>query len=136
MSRGGGMFARMMFVRAASLCWNAKFRGVTLEYCKVTQFKHYRLLGTIYHAGLGQDDIDSSSFLPVKSADADDSDEVHRKPWLEADDNALILASQNRTPIGVVSTFLDRTQGALRQRALKLGISLGADDNKRRDSSV
>jgi hypothetical protein len=48
-----------------------------------------------------------------------------RRPWSKADHRELKAHSRNRTPVAKISRAMKRTVGALRQQALKLGISLG-----------
>jgi hypothetical protein len=48
-----------------------------------------------------------------------------RRPWSTADHRELKAHSRNRTPVAKISRAMKRTVGALRQQALKLGISLG-----------
>jgi hypothetical protein len=45
--------------------------------------------------------------------------------WTKADDKALRAYSRKKMPVKTISKKMRRTEGALRQRALKFGISLG-----------
>ena len=45
--------------------------------------------------------------------------------WTKKDTRTLKAHSKARTPVGKISKEMKRTAGALRQRAFKLGISLG-----------
>ena len=48
-----------------------------------------------------------------------------RKSWTKALHAELRKHSKAKTPIAKISKLMKRTTGALRQQALKLGISLG-----------
>jgi hypothetical protein len=48
-----------------------------------------------------------------------------RREWTAADLNALRSHSKQRTPVLKISKQMKRTIGALRQKALVLGIGLG-----------
>jgi hypothetical protein len=48
-----------------------------------------------------------------------------RREWTKADNRALKAYSKARTPVVKISKAMKSTAGALRQRALKLGIGLG-----------
>jgi hypothetical protein len=48
-----------------------------------------------------------------------------RAAWEKAHDKELRTHSKSKTPVKKISRLMKRTVGALRQRALKLGISLG-----------
>ena len=48
-----------------------------------------------------------------------------RKPWNKDEHRALKAHSKAKTPVVMISKQMKRTVGALRQQALKLGISLG-----------
>ena len=48
-----------------------------------------------------------------------------RVAWSKAHDKDLRGHSKSKTPVAKVSKLMKRTAGALRQRALKLGIPLG-----------
>jgi hypothetical protein len=48
-----------------------------------------------------------------------------RVRWTGAEDRALKAHSRKRTPVVKISKEMKRTVGALRQRALGLGIPLG-----------
>ena len=50
---------------------------------------------------------------------------IKRAPWTKADDRTLRAHSKRRTPVVRVSKEMKRTVGALRQRALALGMGLG-----------
>lgn len=56
--QAGGWLQRQMRVKAATLCWNAKFRNEELEFIKLNAFKRYRLLGTRFHHGLFDDETE------------------------------------------------------------------------------
>lgn len=48
-----------------------------------------------------------------------------RREWTKADINELKAHSKARTPVVKISKATKRTVGALRQKALNLGIGLG-----------
>jgi hypothetical protein len=48
-----------------------------------------------------------------------------RKSWSKHEHRALKAHSKAKTPVVTISRQMKRTIGALRQQALKLGISLG-----------
>ena len=48
-----------------------------------------------------------------------------RRPWTKSDHRELKRHSKDKTRVSVISRAMKRTAGALRQQALKLGISLG-----------
>ena len=48
-----------------------------------------------------------------------------RKSWTKELHAALRRHSKAKTPVAKISKLMKRTAGALRQQALKLGISLG-----------
>jgi hypothetical protein len=50
---------------------------------------------------------------------------IKRIAWEKAHDKELRAHSKSKTPVKKISRLMKRTAGALRQRALKLGISLG-----------
>ena len=50
---------------------------------------------------------------------------VKRREWTRADIKALKAHSKARTPVAKIAKQMKRTEGALRQQALKLGIGLG-----------
>jgi hypothetical protein len=50
---------------------------------------------------------------------------MRRREWTKADCRELKMHSKNRTPIKKVARAMKRTEGALRQKALLLGIGLG-----------
>ena len=50
---------------------------------------------------------------------------VVRREWSAQDERKLRKHSKNKTPVKDISKALKRTPGALRQKALSLGISLG-----------
>ena len=47
------------------------------------------------------------------------------RPWTKADVTALKRHSQKKTTVAEISRFLQRTHGAIRQRALSLNLSIG-----------
>jgi hypothetical protein len=47
------------------------------------------------------------------------------RAWTAQDERELKKHSKNKTPVKAISKTLKRTPGALRQKALHLGISLG-----------
>lgn len=47
------------------------------------------------------------------------------RPWTKDDFRSLKAHSKARTPVVKISKVLKRTPGALRQKALRLGIPLG-----------
>jgi hypothetical protein len=48
-----------------------------------------------------------------------------RKPYTNADVKLLKQHSKARTPIAKLAKLMKRSEGSLRQKALKLGIGLG-----------
>ena len=50
---------------------------------------------------------------------------LERRTWTKADQRELRRHSKAKTPVTAISEGMKRTIGALRQQALKLGISLG-----------
>ena len=48
-----------------------------------------------------------------------------RKPYTAADIKLLKQHSKARTPVSKVAKLMKRSEGSLRQKALKLGIGLG-----------
>jgi hypothetical protein len=50
---------------------------------------------------------------------------VNRREWTKADLRELKAHSKARTPVDKISKATKRTVGALRQKALQLGIGLG-----------
>lgn len=48
-----------------------------------------------------------------------------RKPFTKDDIKALKAHSKARTPVSKIAKQMKRTEGSLRQKALKLGIGLG-----------
>ena len=50
---------------------------------------------------------------------------VKRREWTKADIKELKAHSKTRTPVTKISKLTKRTIGALRQKALVLGIGLG-----------
>jgi hypothetical protein len=48
-----------------------------------------------------------------------------RREWTAADVRVLRKHSKSKTPVAVISKSTKRTPGALRQKALSLGIPLG-----------
>jgi hypothetical protein len=50
---------------------------------------------------------------------------IARKPFTKDDIKTLKAHSKARTPISKISKQMKRTEGSLRQKALKLGIGLG-----------
>ena len=50
---------------------------------------------------------------------------VKRREWTKADLRELKAHSKARTPVDKISKATKRTVGALRQKALQLGIGLG-----------
>ena len=48
-----------------------------------------------------------------------------RKPWSKDDVKLLREHSRKRTPVPVIAKTFKRTEGAVRQKALQLGIGLG-----------
>jgi hypothetical protein len=50
---------------------------------------------------------------------------IRRRPWTKADQRDLKQHSKAKTPVVAISREMKRSVGALRQQALKLGISLG-----------
>ena len=50
---------------------------------------------------------------------------MERRTWTKEDQRELRAHSKAKTPVTAISKGMKRTIGALRQQALKLGISLG-----------
>ena len=50
---------------------------------------------------------------------------VQRRAWSKGDHRDLKKHSKAKTPVAAISRVMKRTVGALRQQALKLGLSLG-----------
>ena len=50
---------------------------------------------------------------------------AHGSPWTKEDVRELKTHSKARTPVARISKLTKRTEGSLRQKALKLGIKLG-----------
>ncbi|MBV9563327.1 MAG: hypothetical protein JOY90_23210 [Bradyrhizobium sp.] len=48
-----------------------------------------------------------------------------RKPYTAADVKLLKQHSKSRTPVAKIAKAMKRSEGSLRQKALKLGIGLG-----------
>jgi len=49
-----------------------------------------------------------------------------RRAWLAAEVKALKSAAKNIVPAGKIARLLKRTEGAIRQKALALGLSLNS----------
>ena len=49
-----------------------------------------------------------------------------RRAWLAAEVKALKTAAKNIVPAGRIARLLKRTEGAIRQKALALGLSLNS----------
>jgi hypothetical protein len=50
---------------------------------------------------------------------------IARREYTKADVKELRAHSKERTPIAIIMKLTNRTEGSLRQKALKLGIGLG-----------
>jgi len=50
---------------------------------------------------------------------------IARRPFTKDDIKALKAHSKARTPVSKIAKQMKRTEGSLRQKALKLGIGLG-----------
>ena len=50
---------------------------------------------------------------------------ARRHPWTKEDVRELRQYSRNKSPVKTIARAMKRTPGALRQKALGLGISLG-----------
>ncbi len=50
---------------------------------------------------------------------------IVRKPFTKDDVKALKAHSKARTPVAKIAKQMKRTEGSLRQKAIKLGIGLG-----------
>ena len=48
-----------------------------------------------------------------------------RKPYTASDVKLLRQHSRARTPVSKIARLMKRTEGSLRQKALKLGVGLG-----------
>jgi len=48
-----------------------------------------------------------------------------RKPYTASDVKLLRQHSKSRTPVSKIARLMKRSEGSLRQKALKLGIGLG-----------
>ena len=53
------------------------------------------------------------------------SKRARRHPWTREDVRELRQYSRNKSPVKTIARVMKRTPGALRQKALALGISLG-----------
>lgn len=51
---------------------------------------------------------------------------TQRRDWTEADDIELKSLAKQRTPARAIAKSLNRSLAATRQRAVKLGVSLGS----------
>jgi hypothetical protein len=59
---------------------------------------------------------------------------VTRRDWSVQDEKELRKHSKNKTPVIKISKALERTPGALRQKARHLGISIGHRQRPKRRS--
>jgi len=50
---------------------------------------------------------------------------AYRSPWTEEDVRELKAHSKARTPVSKVAKALKRTEGAIRQKALAIGLGIG-----------
>ena len=50
---------------------------------------------------------------------------VKRREWTKEDQRELKTHSRSKTPVAKISKLTKRTKGALRQKALHMGLSLG-----------
>ena len=50
---------------------------------------------------------------------------AHRSPWTQEDVRDLKAHSKARTPVSKVAKALKRTEGAIRQKALAIGLGIG-----------
>ncbi len=50
---------------------------------------------------------------------------AHRSPWTKDDLRALKAHSKAKTPVAEVAKAMNRTEGAVRQKAKTIGIGLG-----------
>jgi hypothetical protein len=50
---------------------------------------------------------------------------TRRREWTKANERELVGHSKAKTPVSKISKLMKRTEGALRQKALQLGIGLG-----------
>ena len=50
---------------------------------------------------------------------------AHRNPWTKEDVRDLKAHSKARTPVSKVAKALKRTEGAIRQKALAIGVGIG-----------
>ena len=50
---------------------------------------------------------------------------AHRKPWTKEDVRELEVHSKARTPVSKIAKAMKRTEGAIRQKALVIGIGVG-----------
>jgi hypothetical protein len=50
---------------------------------------------------------------------------MERRAWTKEDQRSLKTHSKAKTPVAAISKEMERTIGAIRQQAMKLGISLG-----------
>jgi hypothetical protein len=60
-----------------------------------------------------------------KNVKADAGRNGERRAWTKEDQRSLKTHSKTKTPVVAISKEMQRTVGAIRQQALKLGISLG-----------
>jgi len=50
---------------------------------------------------------------------------AHRSPWTKEDVRELKVHSKARTPVSKIAKAVKRTEGAIRQKALVIGIGIG-----------
>jgi hypothetical protein len=50
---------------------------------------------------------------------------AHRSPWTKVDVRELKVHSKARTPVSKIAKAMKRTEGAIRQKALVIGIGIG-----------
>jgi hypothetical protein len=60
-----------------------------------------------------------------RSANSTGRKRIRRRAWTKRDQQDLKKHSKAKTPVVTISRQMKRSVGALRQQALKLGISLG-----------
>jgi len=59
-----------------------------------------------------------------------------RRTWLAVEVKALKTAAKNIVPAGKIARLLKRTEGAIRQKALALGLSLNSQRRGKRKKKV
>src|SRR5208337_1396308 len=80
-------------------------------------------------SGLPHFEPDSSIILPLhfmkEQHKMPRKKTAHRNPWTKEDVRDLKAHSKARTPVSKVAKALKRTEGAIRQKALAIGVGIG-----------